>query len=378
VTHEPRVATGYEPVAAVFAEVLAEAPHAGAAFAAFLDDEPVVDLWGGWADEEKGEPWCDDTIQLVFSGTKGLVATCLLLLVDRGVLELEAPVSLYWPEFAAAGKGSVTVGEAVSHLAAVPGLRGGFSTRDLLEPVGLIDRVAAEDPFWEPGTKLAYHAITFGCICDGLVRRTDGRSAGRFFAEEIAAPLGLDAWIGLPEELEPRVARLVPAPDYGIASSGDERGPLLEALYGELSAGRFPWNDPELHRAEIPGAGAIGAVRSIARLYGCLARGGELDGFRLLGEPTIALGRRERSRGVCAVTLRPYAFATGFELQTELGRFGPIEEAFGHTGSGGSVHGAWPSQRVGFSYASSDLQPEARDGRGPRLLTALAFAVGAS
>jgi CubicO group peptidase (beta-lactamase class C family) len=378
VTTEPRVVPGFEPVAAAFAEVLAEAPHAGAAFAAFVDGEPVVDLWGGWADRQTGEPWRDDTMQPIFSGTKGLVAACLLLLVERGALELDAPVARYWPEFGAARKGGVTVGEAMAHLAAVPGLRGGFSTRDLLDPVSLIDRVAAEEPFWEPGTKLAYHAITFGCICDALVRRVDGRSVARFFADEIAAPLALDIWIGLPAELEPRVARLVPASDYGITYLGDEPEPLLEAVYGDLSTGRFSWNDPELHRAEIPGAGAIGSVRSIARFYACLGRGGQLDGVRLLAEGTVTLGTRERSRAACAITLRPYAYAAGFELQTELGRFGPIEDAFGHTGSGGSVHGAWPSQRVGFSFAGSDLQPEARDDRARRLLAALADAVSAS
>ncbi len=367
-----RVAAGYESVAEVFAGILEESPHAGAAFAAFVDGEPVVDLWGGWADEEAGEPWREDTIQLVFSGTKGLVATCLLVLVDRGALDLDAPVSRYWPEFAAAGKAAVTVGEAVSHLAAVPGLRAGFSVEDLLDPVALAGRVAAEALFWEPGARVAYHAITYGCIADAILRRVDGRSVGRFFAEEVAEPLGLDVWIGLPEELEPRVARLVPAPDYGITYLGDEPDPLLEAVYGRMLDGGFRWNEPELHRVEIAAAGAIGTVRSIARVYACLARGGELDGVRLLREETVALGRRERSRGTCAITQRPYAFAAGFELETELGRFGPVEDAFGHTGSGGSVHGAWPSRRVGFSFASSDLQPEARDDRGRRLLAALA------
>ena len=136
------------------------------------------------------------------------------------------------------------------------------------------ERTAAEAPFWEPGTQVAYHALTYGWLCDGLVRRVDGRSVGRFFAEEVAAPLGLDLWIGLPEEQDGRVARLSAAADYGITYLGDGPEPLLEAVYGSIArAAASAWNEPAFHRAEIPGANAIGDARSIARLYGCLARG---------------------------------------------------------------------------------------------------------
>src|SRR5262249_34670132 len=152
---------------------------------------------------------------------------------------------------------------------------------------------------------------------------------------------------------------------------GDGPEPLLEALYGTIITGEVRWNDVKLHRAEVPGANAIGDARSLARLYGCLGLGGELDGVRLLSEETVRLGRTELSRGICAITRRPYAFGVGFELQTELGRFGAVPDAFGHTGSGGSVHGCWPEQRVGFSFAMNELWPEARDERAMRLLTAL-------
>src|SRR5439155_8423562 len=145
-------------------------------------------------------------------------------------------------------------------------------------------------------------------------------------------PLGLDLWIGLPPELEPRVATLRPRDDFGITSLGDEPEPLLEAVYGTAGGGDFDmWNEPALHRAEIPAANAIGTARSIARLYGCLARGGELDGLRLLAPETALLGRTELARATCAVTRRPYAFGVGFELQTELDALGPPPDAFGHT-----------------------------------------------
>ena len=372
---EGSVSPGFETVAEEFRAVLADNPDAGAAFAAFRDGEPLADIWGGLADAEAETRWREDTIQMVFSGTKGLVAVCLLVLLDRGTLELDAPVARYWPAFAAAGKGGVTVAQLVSHQSGLPGLHEGFEPDDLLDAERMIARVAAEPPFWAPGTRLAYHAVTFGWLCDGLVRAVDGRSVGRFFAEEIAGPLGLELWIGAAPELAPRIARLVPAADYGVTYLGDEPEPLLELVYGSSLSGGVPWNDQRFREAEIPAANAIGTVRSLARLYGCLARGGEIDGVRLLSEDTVRLGHTELSRGVCAITRRPYAFGVGFELQTELATLGPPPDAFGHTGSGGSSHGAWPGARVGFSFASNDLQPEARDTRARRLLAALADSV---
>jgi CubicO group peptidase (beta-lactamase class C family) len=364
------VAGGFERVAD---ELRATVAGPGAAFAATVEGELVIDVWSGTADES-GAPWQDDTMVLVFSGTKGLVAVCLLILVDRGLLELDAPVSRYWPEFAAAGKERLLVRHVVSHEAGLPGLLPPFSAADLLDGAGMAARLAGAAPFWEPGTRLAYHALTFGWLSGELVRRVDGRSLGTFFAEEVAAPLGLELWIGLPPELEPRVARLRPADGFGVTFIGDEPDPLLPALFGDLH-GAFVWNDPPYHETEIPAANAIGTARSLARLYGCLACDGELDGARLLSAETVRLGRTELSRGPCAVTHRPYAFGVGFELQTELLTLGPPPDAFGHTGSGGSRHGAWPGPRVGFSYAMRELRSEEGDDRGRRILAALAEAV---
>jgi len=369
------VAPGFEGVAEELGGQLTESPDSGAAFAVFVDGAPVVDLWGGKANAPSGESWRGDTVQLVFSGTKGLVAVCVLVLVERGALDLSARVSRYWPEFARAGKDDVTVAQVVSHTAGLPGLRGGFAGTDLLDGERLTSRIEAEAPFWDPGSRLAYHALTYGWLCDALIRRVDGRSVGAFFADEVAGPLGLELWIGLPAAEESRVARLRRAPDYGVTVVEDAPEPLLEALYGSFGT-EFRWNETAFHQVEIPAANAIGTARSIARLYACLARGGELDGVRLLREDTVSLGHSELSRGTCAVTGRPYAFGVGFELQTELMRFGPAADAFGHTGSGGSTHGAWPEHRVGFSYAMNELWPEARDDRGQRLLAALAAAPG--
>jgi CubicO group peptidase (beta-lactamase class C family) len=226
--------------------------------------------------------------------------------------------------------------------------------------------VAAEAPFWPPGARLAYHAFTYGWICDGLMRRVDGRSVGRFFAEEVAEPLGLELWIGLPDREEPRVVALERAEGYGVTVVGAEPAPLLGALYGDFLH-TFRWNDAALHRAEIPAANAIGTARAIATLYGSLRD--------VLSPGTLRLGRAQLSRGMCAVTGRPYAFGAGFELQTELTAFGPPPAAFGHTGSGGSTHGAWPDERVGFSFVPRRLRAEEGDERGRLLLQALYEAV---
>jgi CubicO group peptidase (beta-lactamase class C family) len=353
---EGRLAPGFESIADVFSATV----DGGGAFAAFLDGEPVVDIWAG-------DGWQEDSLAVVFSGTKGLVAVCMLILVERGLLELDAPVSRYWPEFAASGKDGALVRHAVSHTVCVPGLRHGFGFDDALDGPRMSAAVAAEAPFWPIGSRLAYHAFTYGWICDALVRRTDGRSIGRFFAAEVAEPLGLDLWIGLPEPEQPRVVALERDAGYGVTVVGDEPAPLLGALYGDFLHA-FRWNDPALHRAEVPAANAIGTARSIARLYGSLDR--------VLSPETIHLGRSELSRDRCAVTGRPYAFGVGFELQTELAAFGPPVTAFGHTGSGGSTHGAWPDERVGFSFVPRRLRAEAEDERRGLLLQALHEALG--
>jgi CubicO group peptidase (beta-lactamase class C family) len=339
------VAPAFEPVAEAF-EATLDGAGGGAALAAIVDGEPVVDLWGG--------DFVDDTLVLVFSGTKGVIATALLLLLERGQIHLDDPVARYWPEFGAAGKEGVLVRHVLAHTAGVPGLRPPFTAEQLLDQEALAERLAAEPAFWPPGTRLTYHAHTFGVICEELIRRIDGRSAGGFVADELAGPLGLEFWIGLPAEVEPRVARLVAAPGFGHTYLGEEPEPLLDAIYG---IGRLDFNDPCVHRAEIPATNGVGSARALARLFGS----------PLLQNASI----EELSRGNCAVTRRPYAFGQGFELWTELGRLGPARDAFGHTGSGGSTHGAWPSLHTGFSYTPSELRSESDDNRGPALLRTL-------
>jgi CubicO group peptidase (beta-lactamase class C family) len=314
-------------------------------FAAYVDGELAID--GG-----------DVDLAVIFSGTKGLVAMCVLRLIQDGLLELDAPVTRYWPEFT---HGQVLVRHVVSHTAGLPGLRPRPSNADVLDAERMAARLATEPPIFEPREWLAYHALTYGWLCGELVRRIDGRTIGTYFAEEFARPLELELWLGLPPELEPRVTKLVRAPGYRVSFAGDDVS-LLESQYGPLLE-VFPWNEPAFHTAEIPGANAIGNARSIAKLYG------RLDD--VLRPETILLGRTELSRGPCAITRFPYAFGVGFELQTELMTLGPPPNAFGHTGSGGGAHGAWPDQRVGFSYVPTELRSAADDDRARRLLAEL-------
>jgi len=374
------VAPGFEGVARAFEENFATRGEVGAAFAAYRDGKVVVDLWGGRTDHESPTPWRRDTLILVFSGTKGMVALCLLLLIERGLLDLGAPMSHYWPELGAHGKSRLLVSHVVSHRSGLPGVQVPLSEEDLFDWGRMVSLLEAQVPYWEPGERVCYHPMTYGWLCGELLRRIDGRSIGRFFAEEVAAPLGLDAWIGLPEELEPRVATIgmrmqaAPSPEHLRA----QEDPLAASVWENPPARDYQpmlVNTTAFRTAEFPGANAIVDARSMARLYGCLASGGSLDGVRLLSSETVALGRRCLSRGRDALLGDPPAFGVGFALQTEVMLLGPVDDAFGHGGAGGSIHGAWPDQGVGFSYAMNDLRNPKPDPRAQALLSALHEAV---
>jgi len=357
------VAPGFEPVADAFARNFAELGELGAAFAAMHEGRPVVDLWGGVADDATGRPWREDTLQLVFSGTKGLVALCVTMLIDRGLVGLDDPVCRHWPEFAAAGKQAITIAEIVSHRARLPGVRADHGEREFLDPRHMAALLADQALETDPRAAAIYHALTYGWLCGELIERVDGRSAGRFLAEEVAAPLGLEVWIGLPERYEPRVSTLTCGPDWEQSPQaredpfpGDELWALIANRPASFAPGDLSFNRRAWHAAEIPAANAIGTARSIARLYGALACGGELDGVRLVSEDALATAATELTSGVDPFTGELLRHGIGFELQTANAPFGPAPQAFGHTGAGGSIHGAWPEHRVGFSYAMNEMR----------------------
>lgn len=371
------VSPGFEAVAEEFERNLLERGDIGAAFVAFTDGRPVVDLWGGLADRDLGRPWLRDTLAGIFSGTKGLVATCLLLLIERGALDLEAPVCSYWPAFAAQGKETILVRHLVSHQAGLPGLETPVTVAEATDDVRMARLLAAQKAICPPGTRLYYHALTFGWLCGELVRRVDGRSVGRFFRDEIARPLGLDAWIGLPAEHEGRVARLQPGRGFGTQGRdgyGREGDGVAWSIWSNpprFSTDPLPANTRLWRSAEVPASNAVASASAVARLYGCLARGGAIGGHRLVSAELLDLARTRIGRGVEPHLEKPMAFGIGFELQTEEKPFGPPPDGFGHSGAGGSMHGAWPHLRTGFSYITNTLRESDADTRSEALLNAL-------
>jgi CubicO group peptidase (beta-lactamase class C family) len=364
------VASGFEAVAEEFRRNFDERGDLGAAFAATCQGEPVVDLWGGTADSKDGRPWGHDTLQIIFSGSKGLVSVCILLLLERRQLDLDRAVAYYWPEFATAGKERVLVRDVVAHTARLPGIDTPITWQQATDDRMVVGLLAAQPQSPDPRAATAYHALTFGWLCGELVRRADGRSIGRFFAEEVAKPLALDIWIGLPPELEPRVSRVELTSTWGSRALSAEQldaDALARAVANPVRYRMpyaFPWNEPAWHAAEVPAANAIATARSMARLYGSLDQ--------VLSPGMLELARTPHSSRMDLLNDRWNSFGVGFQLQTDELVLGPPGDAFGHGGSGGSLHGCWPTQGTGFSYAMNLLSDDpTMDHRGAALLGAL-------
>jgi CubicO group peptidase (beta-lactamase class C family) len=360
-----------------FSRNFSERGELGASFAVVHNGRPVVDLWGGVADPESGLLWTEDTVQVIFSGTKGLVGLCVLMLVDRGAIDPDERVASYWPEFGACGKSSVRVRDVLSHQASLPALLEPVTEQDILDDVAMAEVIAGQPQESDPRARDAYHPLTYGWMCGELIRRVDGRSVGKFLQEEVVAPLDLEIWLGLPEHLERRVATLSYGPDWGTLvpdQAGIEEDDLATRVWFNpplLPTDHIPWNSRAFHAAEIPGGGAIGTARSFARLYGCLADGGELDGLRLLSKATIDHGTEVAADRLDPFLDEPQVYGLGFELQNGLHVFGPPREAFGYTGAGGSVHGAWLKEGVGFSYCMNEMRDDGPvDARARALLRA--------
>ncbi|MET7403066.1 serine hydrolase domain-containing protein [Dactylosporangium sp. NPDC005572] len=362
-------------VTEAFERNFTEHGEVGAAFAAYHHGRLVVDLWGGVTDPATGAPWRADTLQLIFSGAKGLTTACVLLLAERGQLDLDAPAARYWPEFAAAGKGAITVAGILSHQARLPGVR--EPVPDLLDHRAVAALLAAQAPLDDPRAGFVYHALTWGWLVDELIRRVDGRTAGALFADEFAGPLGLDVYLGLPDEHHHRASTMLAGPGLLLDPEPTGTDPLRVLTHNPLVVTGSPavWNSPRFRRAGLAAVGAFATARSMARFYACLAAGGELDGVRVLAPSTVDRGRRLLRRGTSPVWGTPMAFGAGFELNTPLEILGPPPDAFGHAGAGGSRHGAWPSLGVAFSYAMNEARAASPDPRPRALLEALHAAV---
>lgn len=357
-TCEPRFA----PVREAFARNFTERGDLGAAVCVVHRGRSVVDLWGGVADRETQRPWRRDTLGIVFSATKGMTAIIVHRLLERGVLALDAPVATWWPEFAAAGKASITLRHVLTHRAGLAAVRAKLTLEEVLawHPVCAAIAAQAPDPGW--GKVHGYHARTYGWILGEVVRRATGRSLGRVFADEIAAPLGLEFWIGLPAAQEPRVATLYAPPEpedpKHRALLARFTGPdtfLGQVLSGpsNLFAYGPMWNTRSLRAAEMPSSNGIGDARALARVYAAAA--GEVDGVRLLAPETIARASAVEADGPDAVIRMPTRFGLGFMLPPTLSaacRAG----SFGHPGAGGSLGFADPGAEIGFGYVMNQMQ----------------------
>jgi CubicO group peptidase (beta-lactamase class C family) len=327
----------FGPVRDAFIGNFDQGNEVGASVAVTHHGRPVVDLWAGDADQA-GRPWEQDTIVNVYSTTKTMAATCVLMLADRGEIDLDAPVADLWPEFRANGKAGVLVRHVMSHSAGLSGFEPAITATDLYDWDRVCELLAAQAPWWEPGAKSGYHAITQGYLQGELVRRATGRSVGTFFHDEVAAPLGADFHIGLPASEDHRVADLVP-PDLSAALGTGAIQPDTLAARTLLSC-PLDATEPRTRAwrgAEIPAAGGTGNARSVARVHSALACGGEVDGVRLMSADAVERILEEQISGTDGVLGVPMRFGMGFGLMSDLIPLSPNKRAFFWGGWGGSL-----------------------------------------
>jgi CubicO group peptidase (beta-lactamase class C family) len=358
-----------------FAENFAR--HGGATVAVTVDGRLVVDLWAGHADAARTRPWTRDTIVNIASSTKGLTTICAHRLVDRGLLDLEAPVTTYWPEFAQAGKAALPVHFLLSHRAGLPAIDAPLPTEALYDWDRMTRALAAQEPWWEPGTRHGYHAFTFGWLVGEVVRRITGKSLGTCWREEVAEPLGIDCHIGLAAEHDGRVAEFIPIPP-GQPDVEQEliknAGPMVQKALNNPPHTVADMNTGAWRRAEIPAGNAHTTARALARVYGALACGGEVDGVGVLSPGSVERARTEQASGPDAVLFGlPTRFGLGFSLPPEGTGFGSSSAAaFGCPGAGGSIGFADPDAHVGFAYIMNQMQAGMPpDPRALRLVDAL-------
>ncbi|MFJ5547777.1 serine hydrolase domain-containing protein [Streptomyces sp. NPDC093225] len=363
------VADGYEPVRDAFVRNFTDRGDRGAAVTVYRDGRPVVDLWGGIRDADApagaSAPWVEDTAQVVRSAGKGVAAAVPLLLHERGLLDLDAPVAEYWPEFKAGGKERALVRHLLSHRAGVPALDPGLTPEQAVDGTSGPCAVAEQTPFWEPGTDHGYHAQTFSWLLGELVERVTGRSLGRWLAEEVTGPLGLDLWIGLPADRVHRVGRVAAVEPPPVAAGGLKTRPRrnVTAAYDDpasLTRRAFAAidplpdeNDPGYRAAELPASNGIATARALARFYA--ATFGEVaGGHRLFAPATTALAGQEFAAGPDRVLVVNTRFGPGFMLH---GPASPLlsPASYGHPGRGGSLGFADPDAGIGFGYVTNAL-----------------------
>jgi CubicO group peptidase (beta-lactamase class C family) len=379
------VAEGFEPVREAFVRNFEALGDRGAAVAVYRDGHKVVDLWGGSRDVDGGAPWERGTAQIVRSATKGVAAAVLLLLWQRGELDLDAPVGAYWPEYKAAGKERTLVRDLLAHRAGVPVLDRPLTPAEAADPALGAAAVAAQAPVWEPGTDHGYHAQTYSWLTGELVRRVTGRAIGAWIAEEIAGPVGADLWLGLPAERAARVGRvgqveepvragaLRTRPKRAVADAYADPHSLTRRAFAAITP--LPdENDPGYRAAALPASNGIATADGLARFYASLI--GEVEGgTRLFSPETTEAARAERSAGADRVLVVNTRFGLGYMLH---GAASPLlsPASFGHPGRGGALGFADPESGIAFGYVTNGFRSSVTaDARAQALVRAVRTAV---
>ena len=362
------LAPGFDGVRDAFRSAFEGKPTMGAALAVLHHGQPVVDLWGGVADERDGRSWAQTTPSVIFSCTKGLVSILAARLVQEGRLRYDDRVADYWPEFAAAGKQDVRVSELLAHRSGVSAPRVDFSSADVTDWEFVTSELAAQGPLWEPGTGYAYHAITHGWLVGEVIRRITGRSVGEYFADLVAAPLEVDAWIGLPAGIHQRAAHMQVGPTLaqltreqedarppGVTDWSERAMTLGGAFAPELITSDGGFNDPAIQAAEIPGAGGIATARALATIWSATVV--ETGGVRLLEDAVIHSATQVQSEGAPVWNVPgPWPrWGMGFQLDSEVRRY-LTPEGFGHDGAGGQSAFADPAFGVGFAFLTNQME----------------------
>jgi len=323
----------------------------GAAVCVYKDGRKAVDLWGGIADPASGRAWHHDTIVAMMSVGKSMAALSVLMLVDRGLVDLDSPVAAYWPEFGQGGKAGITVRTLLQGKA---GLLYADHAADgaAYDWDAMVRAFETQTPEWEPGTKAGYHSMSAGILFGEVVHRVDGRMISQFFDEEIAGPLGIDYRFGMKRADFARTATIIPNPDSVTFTQTRQPETKLGRAWRVRPQSDDHYNDPAYRTGVFPSSNGHGNARAIARVYAALGNGGEIDGVRLVSPMIVEEARTESWNGICEMTDRHFRYACGFFLsQPPLLPFGPNSKAFGHPGAGGAIGFADPEAKLSFSYS---------------------------
>ena len=369
------VAPPFEKLRAVFAANFETQHEIGAALCVYHQGNKVVDIWGGHRDGAQSQPWQEDTLVNVWSTTKGAMAACVARLVSQKRLDLTKPVAEYWPEFAASGKENITVAQLFSHQAGLCGPVEKLTVDDVYDVAKIADGLAAQPPQWEPGTRSGYHAITIGYLAEALVSRITGQSVGEYFQAEIAGPLGLDMFLGLPETEEGRVAEMLH--DGNPMSGGIETYNEYQILAQVNVPVAFDLANQRRWRVMgIPSAGGSATARGVAGMYNRLIDDVRGNTETISDQATLAQMLSCQIKNEDLVIRFPMTWGVGFALDDGSGMYGGGAKSFGHHGWGGSYGFADPEAGIAFSYAMNFMrEPQSEDTRAIDLMQALYAAV---